>query len=614
MPQEIQSESNGFINKEKGGGSRGGSLSPLTDRGRAVRLVFAVLLNVGMMFLLYSLFDPVFDGNDDITIVQFANGACGSFDPHLVYQNYLMGIVLSTLYRLWPAMPWYSWMQFWALCASFTAITYVLCCRVRLGSGLALSLLVQSFAAYECYTNLQYTKTAGVLAAAGMMLLWNGLQGREERDGSLLRGSVLGGILLCVWSILYRYAQFAACSVLTAGIPLLMLLDTRGGGRREQEGGKGWKPFLGIFLRCAAAWALLGVLTAGLVLFDRSMYLRDPQWKKFLEYNEARSELMDYGMTKYEEHGDLYAELGISRTAYDLFDTWNSGDTDVFSTEVMRRLAQAREVKKPGIDTAKAFVKEVPRKFWKNRLFRCLVTAAALWLLFGRHDRRAVFALLFEGLLFLALYYYLFLKGRYLYSRVDAGLWMSVLLVLLWTMKSSLSGGRHIKSLPVNLLRTALILGVMAVCVFVQIPGWKGRLASHNVESRDKRAHTRTLMREISEDEDHLYVSKLGILSASRFSAPFEPMPRGILSNVVILGGWKVESVPYVAVLHRHGFQNNPYEAIAGTSPNADGVRLLDEEIDATIAYLREYYNPDAEAVEAGKWNGKTVWKVVSEP
>ena len=41
---------------------------------------------------------------------------------------------------------------------------------------------------------------------------------------------------------------------------------------------------------------------------------------------------MDYGMPKYEEYEDVYKELGISRTAYDLFDTWNSGDTDVFST------------------------------------------------------------------------------------------------------------------------------------------------------------------------------------------------------------------------------------------------------------------------------------------
>ena len=142
-------------------------------RGRAGRLAFSLAFNIGMMLLLYRLFDPVFEGNDDITIVQFANGACGSFDPHLVYQNYLMGLVLSFLYRTYQSFPWYSWMQFLALCAAFTAVTYVLCCRIRAGAGFALALLIQSFAAYEYYINLQYTKTAGVLASAGMLLLWH---------------------------------------------------------------------------------------------------------------------------------------------------------------------------------------------------------------------------------------------------------------------------------------------------------------------------------------------------------------------------------------------------------------------------------------------------------
>ena len=215
-----------------------------SDR-RPLWLLVSLIFNIGMMFLLFRLFDPVFEGNDDITVVQFANGSCGSFDPHLVYQNYLMGLALSGLYRLFPAFPWYSWFQFWALCLSFTAVTYVLCCRLRKGAGFGAALLVQSFAAYECYINLQYTKTAGVLAGAGMLLLWHGLLGKSARTeagraiakesgrdgtgaeepgsigragenpagagtifvfseppGRILWGSAAAGLLLCVLSIL----------------------------------------------------------------------------------------------------------------------------------------------------------------------------------------------------------------------------------------------------------------------------------------------------------------------------------------------------------------------------------------------------------------------------
>lgn len=673
---------------EKAGVYRADDCSlPLTDGDRLFRLVLAFLLNAGMMFLLFRLFDPVFEGNDDITIVQFVNGSCGSFDPHMVYQNYLLGVIFTNLYRLFPGFPWYSWMHFAALCASFTALTYVLMCRIRRGAGLALSLLVQAFAAYECYINIQYTKTAGVLAAAGMLLIWHGLWGWEKAadqrtgdlwekrqnvsararvlripmPGRILTGSVAAGILLAVWSILLRYVQFAACAALTAGIPFLMLLDctgsagavTENSGAADEEGeqtalvsadnkGPGTRHYdpdpetdhtaygngteegkkdrdlrhrlqspvslPRMFVRCLAACAVLAALLVGLVRFDRSMYEKDPVWKNYSEYNNARSELMDYGMPKYEEFQDLYTELGISRTAYDLFDTWNSGDTAVFSTEVMRKLAAARPVKKPDFVTAKDFLKEVPKGFLKNRIFRCFLVAAGLWVLFGRHDRRAVLALLFQIILFGALYYYLFLKGRYLYNRVDAGLWMSTLFVLLWTFR------RDQKRLSAGLVRTALILGVMAVCAFIQIPGWKGRLSSHCADSRARRREVRQQVEQIAADEDHLYVSKLGILSASRFSAPFVPMPQGILSNVLTLGGWKVESAPYNTILGKYGFGDNPYEAIAGTSDRSGAVLLLDDDIDATIDYIREYYNPEATAEEIGEWKGEKIFRIISSP
>ena len=613
--------------------------------GRLTAFLTAILFNLFLMLLLYRIFTPTFEGNDDITIAQFVNGSCGSFDPHMVYQNYLIGVILSGLYRAAPLVPWYSWGQFLALCASFTAITYVLCCRVRKGAGFALSLLVQSFAAYECYIHIQYTKTAGVMAAAGMMLLWHALGGLPEGmsadvdrpdqagTGRILWRDAAAGVFLCVCSIALRYAQFAACAALTAGIPLLMLLDA---GRREDSG----KPvFLrrSVFLRCLCACALLGALLLGLVRFDRSMYERDPVWKNYIEYNDTRSELMDYGMPEYEEYEDLYTRLGISRTAYDLFDTWNSGDTKVFSTEVMRELAAAREVQKPGLETAKAFVKEVPKGFLKNRIVWCFLVTAGLWFLFGRHDLRALAALVVETVLFAGLYYYLFLKGRYLYNRVDVGLWMSALTVLLWTWKpehpdpaADTAGSRKEEtakgpageagsrrfSINVNALRTVLILGVMAVCAFVQIPGWKDRLATHCEESRAKRAETRERMQEIAEDTDHLYVSKLGILSASRCCAPFEPIPQNLFSNTVMLGGWKVESAPYNTILEKYGFGDNPYEALTGlTVSGGDGdskVLLLDEETEQTISYIREYYNPDAELIETGEWNGKTVWKIVT--
>ena len=62
-------------------------VKPLGGKGRLVRFIFSLVFNIFMMLLLHRMFSPVFEGSDDITIVQFVNGSCGSFDPHMVYQN-----------------------------------------------------------------------------------------------------------------------------------------------------------------------------------------------------------------------------------------------------------------------------------------------------------------------------------------------------------------------------------------------------------------------------------------------------------------------------------------------------------------------------------------------
>ncbi len=228
--------------------------------------------------------------------------------------------------------------------------------------------------------------------------------------------------------------------------------------------------------------------------------------------------------------------------------------------------------------------------------------------------------------LFTGLYYYLFLQGRYLYNRVDVGLWMCMLAVLLWTWKAEQRDGKGRRQPGLELACPAMVLAVMTACAFVQIPDWSDRLAARCVESRDERAQMREKMKRISKDSGNLYVSKLGILTASDCCAPFEAMPRDLFSNVALLGGWKVESAPYNRILEKYGFDHNPYEAITGlpvpareTGQNGAGaagrkgrVLLLDEEPDLTLAYIREYYNPRAKMTRAGEWDGKQIWEIVT--
>ena len=55
-------------------------------------------------------------------------------------------------------------------------------------------------------------------------------------------------------------------------------------------------------------------------------------------------------------------------------------------------------------------------------------------LCWGKHTKKEVPALIYEIFVIMAVYFLLFYRGRYLYNRVDVGLWLAASLVVLWTM------------------------------------------------------------------------------------------------------------------------------------------------------------------------------------
>lgn len=73
---------------------------------------FNLAVLAGMMLLLRSAFET----NDDISISMIVNGAWGVHDPHVICQNYLLGLLYSLFYRIgmggYHGMPSYSLRRF----------------------------------------------------------------------------------------------------------------------------------------------------------------------------------------------------------------------------------------------------------------------------------------------------------------------------------------------------------------------------------------------------------------------------------------------------------------------------------------------------------------------
>lgn len=537
------------------------------DRPKISSLNLAFLSNLAAMLLMVLIMRPGFETNDDIVFAELGSGLRGVKDAHLVFQNYGLGLLYRLLYQITGRLPWYTIVQYAVLLFAFTAVTYVLLNRLEGYSGLYLSALLVLGFGYEGYIHLQFTKTGGIATAAGVFLLLYGLS-REK----IYTGEVLAAVLLGIVGFMYRSDQFLASGGLMAGAGLFYLLDLK-----NRFAGKLWKR-IGIL---AVALAVLCGAVFAVNRWDWHMY-QTTEWQEYQEFNQLRSQLLDYGFPDYDSNRDLYEELGISREALQLYQNWNFNDTEKFTTDVMRRLTEQKTSRPLTGKTVTGFLKRFPGDLLKLPMFYFFLGFFLLWLIFGKKDKKSLFSAILELILLAAVYFYLYYQGRYMVNRVDVGLWFSGCLSVLWILSAErlrwLEGRKGI------LLATAGVL----FCQILWYSDW--RINTSTIP--EARIAQRAVLETIGTDKEHIYLAKSGTLSEIVCYGPFDRMPETLLDNVYWFGGWECRTPEYTRAMVEDGIRN-PYRDVI----NNNRIYLADDDIDLTLKYIQEYYEPSAQAV-----------------
>ncbi len=534
-------------------------------RKRRESLGFALCVNLLAMAVMVLLMRPSFETNDDIVFAEFGSGLRGVKDAHLVFQNYILGLIYRFLYQATGRLPWYTIVQYAVLLAAFSAVTYVLMNRLEGYSGLYLSVIFLCCFGYEAYIHIQFTKTAGIAAAAAVFLLLH-LVSRER----FALWEFLWGIGLGFMGFLYREDQFWASSALMAGAGVYFLLTLK-----KKYSGKMLRK-LGI---CAGSFIILLISAAAAGAVDSYMY-NDSQWKEYQEFNGLRSKLLDYGFPDYDSSAETYQELGISREAYELYKTWNFNDPEKFTSETMEKLVREKTGRTFHISQVVSFLKRFPSDLSKLSMAWFGLAFLAVWLIFAGKSFSAVISLAFEGILLCAVYFYLYYQGRYMVNRVDVGLWCSVCLVILWIISD-----RRLRAEKTGIF---LCAAVLAASQFMWKDDW--RITTSSIP--EARVSQRAVLETIGTDKDHVYLAKSGTVSEIVCYGPFDRMPENLLDNLYWLGGWECRTPGIIEKMEEHGIVN-PYRDMI----NNDRVYLIDNQIDLTLAYIRQYYDRDAEAV-----------------
>lgn len=547
------------------------------------RKISVVLIsNLLILGAMAAFMRPSFETNDDIVFAELGSGLRGVKDAHLVFQNYGLGMIYRLLYGVTGRLPWYTIVQYMILFAAFTVVTYVLISRLGEISGLCLFVILACGFGYEGYIHLQFTKTAGIAAAAAVFLL---LYLLEQEKYSWW--GIAGGILLAVIAYMYREDQFWASCGLMAGAGLLFLFDLRKYRNKKLHR-------LGI---CVLTFGVLLLSVFGVDRWDSSKY-RNAEWKEYQEFNQLRSELLDYGFPDYDSNQEIYEELGISRVAYELYKSWNFNDTEKFDTEVMKKLVDLKQKRPLTIRTVTAFLRRFPSDLLRMPMFYFFAVFALLWILCEKKDVCSVISVLAECLLLVAVYFYLYYQGRYMVNRVDVGLWFSACLVMLWIFSSG--EVRHMNT------KVSVLLCMICVALgqFMMYTDW--RLATSSIP--EARVSQRAVLETIGTDKEHTYLAKSGMLSEIVCYGPFDRMPENLLDNVYWFGGWECRTPGYTRAMEVHGIIN-PYRDVV----NNENIYLVDDNIDLTLKYIRQYYAENAEAVFVKTIGNVDVYQIIDD-
>lgn len=552
-------------------------------------LLLALGINAVLLGVFLCFFTPYYETNDDIFMSHFVDGSMAVRQSRLMYINVIIGALLKGLYTLLPSVPWYALLQYAMIFAGFTAMTWVLLRRWERIPAIVLSIAMISFFGLDAYIRLQYTKTTAAAAVFGVMLMVHALS--EAKGTGARRACMLLGTMLALLGGLYRAKQFLACGAVVCW----MLLDDLAA---LLKNGADTKAKLRAFCETLKPFVLLLLLFGIFRAADSFAY--SGEWRSYLDYNDARTQLLDFGSADYEAHRKAYDSLGISETLSELINGWNFYDPDKLDTDTFLKLAALNDSSSGSGLSAADFAAGLLPSLVRYWCFAGLVIVGLVWLLAGKHSRSASAAVLLSALSCAALFFATFIMGRPGMYRVDYGLILAVAAVLLWFVPGGKASSRRLT------LCTAMALTSAAVLFFAYMRYWEPSFAKETGTDHTTEQQTLTALR----DDGHLILADINATGLYSAEYPFGQPVYGMSDKLIPLGGWMTEYPPVTQLMREYGV-TNPYRDCVGN----DRVYVLFYDIDLFMRYVNESYAPDARAVPVeplSSETGQPVYQIVT--
>lgn len=493
------------------------------------------LFVIGLWLFLAVFFDFYYDLNDDTAMKDILSGIyTGMPDGHNIQMLYPLGLFISQLYKIAPIVPWYG--IFLCLC-QFTALWIILGALlsfVRDEKRKAAVLLLLTSAAgvlflYE-FVFIQYTVTAGMLAAAAIVRIYTG---PKEKDTSLL---VRYHIITVVLIVLAFYLRTEMLLLLAPFAPLALVFRL---GHLYTT-----KNDISVIKKEAIChvllFALSGLLMAVGLISDSAAY-KSSEWKQFRQFFDDRTEVYDfYGIPPYEENREFYESVGLSEAEFALLENYNFDIDPDIDPEMMHSIAQYAAANQKD---------SIPRRLYlsfytyiyrfthgQELLFDMLVLFGYFFLAKAAFAKKKPVLLLQLLLLFglrTALWLFLLYRGR-VPERITHPLYLTEFLLLLLfflSWQDVLQWKKYEKSAILSLYVVLVLCAALS-----HIPNVRQQYAYRE----DINRRWQTLKAYCMSDSQHFYY--LDVYSAVPYSEKLFSDTAPVYRNFDYAGGWSVKS------------------------------------------------------------------------
>ena len=539
------------------------------------RVVLAFAINLVFLAGTLTLLEIMWETNDDLFMSKFVDGQLSQKTVYVPYVHIFLGMLLKALYSLFgDGFNWYSLCQYLALYLGFTALTWTLLRRFKLFPALVMTAVILGAFAVDCYQSMNFSKAGAVGVVGGMSLMLTAMERCEGREKKHL---LMLGALLALTSLLWRWEEFCLCAVLMASVCLRDLL----GLLRENRSLAARERLLGLWRYLRPFAALAGAAAILFGIFQLAWNL--PGIAAYKRFDDTRSVLIDFEIPDYAQIPEVYDELEMDENFVYLMKNWSFYDTEKFTQENMERLIEARSTlvhrKTPG-EVLGVFLNVCLMGYTRDRPFAGFALLLALWLACGKRRGRDWAGLAWMLLIFLGFYALFILNDRYLANRIDMGLFLAMAAVLSFL----LDDGRLDRD-------RMLLTAVLGLSLFIT---WRSNRIwspydSHNV--LEDRSAERAVVQELLSDEEHLYLTKVWAVDHSLYG-PLETPPAGYAEKLLLIGGWSMHHPAIDALMAQWGLAN-PWRDLVGR----EDICLVDHDVERSLAFLRRWYAPDAEAV-----------------